>query len=128
MQTTLTVPAAPLLILNDVLLYLLQDASRAASHIQPEEEGDRAWGAVGWHALERVLPADVMDGVALADGAPSPAPPSTGLAVAPPLAPPPALFLTLLILLFLLFLLILLLATTLLLQISLAASMSPQEH
>ena len=87
MQTILTVPAAPLLILNDVLLYLLQYASRAAAHIQPMS-GDRAWEAVGWHALERVLPADVVDGVALADGAPSPAPPSTGLAVAPPLAPP----------------------------------------
>ena len=106
-QTSVAVPAARALLFADVLLVLLQDG--ASAPVPPEEEGDRAWGAVGWHALERVLPADVMDGVALADGAPSPAPPSTGLAVAPPLAPPPALFLTLLILLFLLILLIFLL-------------------
>ena len=51
---------------NDMLLYLLQDAPSAQIH--SEGEGDRAWEAVRWHALERVLPADVVDGVALADG------------------------------------------------------------
>ena len=83
---------------------LLQDG--ASAQIQPEEEGDRAWEAVGWHALERVLPAGVVDSVALADGAPSPALPSTGLAVAPPPAPPLALphLTCILILLFLLIL------------------------